>query len=139
MLLLAFILFYFRPISDVRTALHHTKGVVFPQVVQKQQTRLGEVRNIIFDRFRPLPKIIKIGRVWNESVPIQLTQCRFPGLAISHAKILIYFFKSNIRKQFYQTTLGNCYGLKLPKNADCSLRKQIDCVVYYNFRHTFVP
>ena len=28
----------------------------------------------------------------NESVPIQLAQCRFRGLAISSAKILIYFF-----------------------------------------------
>jgi len=27
----------------------------------------------------------------NESAPIQLAQCRFPGLAISNAKILIYF------------------------------------------------
>jgi len=39
----------------------------------------------------------------------------FPGLAISSAKIYLYFFKYNIRKQFYQTALGNCYGLKLPK------------------------
>jgi len=31
--------------------------------------------------------------IGNESVPIQLAQCRFPGLAISSAKILIYFFK----------------------------------------------
>ena len=29
----------------------------------------------------------------NESVPTQLAQCRFPGLAISNAKILIYFSK----------------------------------------------
>jgi len=28
-----------------------------------------------------------------ESAPIQLAQCRFPGLAISNAKILIYFFQ----------------------------------------------
>ena len=62
--------------------------------------------------------------------------CRFQGLAISNAKILIYF--SNIRKQFYQTAVGNCYGLKLP-NADCSLRKKIYCVIYCNFWHTFVP
>ena len=27
----------------------------------------------------------------NESASIQLTQCRFPGLAISNAEILIYF------------------------------------------------
>ena len=28
----------------------------------------------------------------NESAPIQLAQCRFPGLAISNAKILIHFY-----------------------------------------------
>ena len=27
----------------------------------------------------------------NESVPMQLAQCWFPGLAISNAKILIFF------------------------------------------------
>jgi len=26
-----------------------------------------------------------------------------------------YIFQKNTRKQFYQTTLGNCYGFKLPK------------------------
>ena len=30
------------------------------------------------------------------------------------AKILI-FFQKNIEKQLFQTALGNCYGLKLPK------------------------
>ena len=29
--------------------------------------------------------------IMNENVPIQLAQCRFPGMAISSAKILIYF------------------------------------------------
>jgi len=29
--------------------------------------------------------------IGNESAPIQLAQCRFPGLSISNAKILIYF------------------------------------------------
>jgi len=44
----------------------------------------------------------------NESVPIQLAQCWFPGLAISNAKIqIIIFVKQNIRKQSYQTALGN--------------------------------
>jgi len=43
-------------------------------------------------------------------------QCRFPGLAISNARVLIYFFQIKIiRKQLYQTAPGNCYGLKLPK------------------------
>ena len=31
--------------------------------------------------------------IGNESVPIQLAQCRFPGLAIFNAKILNFFFK----------------------------------------------
>jgi len=53
----------------------------------------------------------------SESVPIQLAQRRFPGLAISNGKIytINIFLKQNIRKQFYRTELGNCYGLKLPK------------------------
>jgi len=33
----------------------------------------------------PLP--VCVFRVGNESVPIQLAQCRYPGLAISNAKI----------------------------------------------------
>ena len=43
-----------------------------------------------------------------------------------------------MRKQFYQTALGNCYGLKLPK---CRMQfiKYCKNIVYYNFRHTFVP
>ena len=41
--------------------------------------------------------------IWNKSAPIQLAQCRFPGLAISNAKMLIYFsnkiYGSNLSKQ----------------------------------------
>ena len=37
-----------------------------------------------------------------------------------------------LRNQFYQTALGNCYGVKLPK-------MRIAVSHYYNFRHTFVP
>jgi len=55
------------------------------------------------------------GVIGNESVPIQLAQCRFPRLAISNAEISIYFFQQNTQKQFNQTALGNCYGFKLPK------------------------
>jgi len=45
----------------------------------------------------------KVSR-YNGTVPVG-----FFGLAIS-------FFKKNIRKQFYRTALGNCYGLKLPNS-----------------------
>jgi len=74
--------------------------------------------------------------IGNESVPIQLAQCRFPGLAISNAKIFYYIFSnkisgSNFIKRHSKT------GLKLPK---CWLQfeKKIDRVIYYNFRHTVV-
>ena len=74
----------------------------------------------------------------NESAPIQLAKSRLPGLAISNAKILIYFSNQNRLKQFCQTALGNCYGLKLPK-CWLQLRKKFYCVIYYNFRPTIVP
>jgi len=76
-------------------------------------------------------------------VPIQLAQwrqCWFPGLAISNAKIQIYF-SNTICRNNNQTAFGNCYGLKFA-NVDCSLKKYKFVVlgpIYYNFRHTFVP
>ena len=76
--------------------------------------------------------------IGNEIAPIQLAQCRFLGLAIFNGKIIIFFSKKNIRKQFYQTALGNCYGLKLPK-CWLQFKKIFYCVIYYNCRHTFVP
>ena len=80
-------------------------------------------------------KTIPIG---NESVPIQLAQCRFPGLAVSSDKILVYFsnktYGNNFIKHHSETVMVWSY-----QNTDCSLRKKIYCVIYYNFRHTFVP
>jgi len=50
----------------------------------------------------------------NGSVPIQIAQCWFPGLAISNAKIKIYFssklFGSNFIKKHSETVM---YALKL--------------------------
>ena len=52
----------------------------------------------------------------NESAPIRLARCRLHGLSVSNAKILLIYFSNKIfLKQFYQTALGNCYGLKLAK------------------------
>jgi len=60
--------------------------------------------------------------VWNESVPIQMAQCRFRLLAISDAKILMYFSDkvhgSNFIKQ-------NPEMVRNYRNADCSLRRKI--------------
>jgi len=74
----------------------------------------------------------------NESVLIQLAQCRFPRLAISNSEILVYcsnkMYRSNFIKQHSETVVVWNY-----QNADCSLRKKCYCVIYYNFRHTFIP
>jgi len=51
----------------------------------------------------------------NENVLIQLAQCWFLGLAISKAKILVYFSKKIYGSNFFQTALGNCYSLEFPK------------------------
>ena len=58
---------------------------------------------------------VGLGPIGNESVPIELAQCWFPGLAISNDKISNILSAKNTRKQFYQTALGNCYRLKLAK------------------------
>jgi len=56
--------------------------------------------------------------------PIQSAQCRFPGLAISNAKILIYFsnklYGSNFIEQHSEIVMVWNY-----QNVDCSLIKNI--------------
>ena len=47
-------------------------------------------------------------------VAIQLAQFRFPGLAISNAKILFHLSNKIIPKQFCQTALGN-WWFEIPK------------------------
>ena len=58
--------------------------------------------------------------------------------AIPNAKISVYFSNkthvSNFNKQHSETVMVWNY-----QNADCSLRKKFHCVIYYNFRQTFVP
>jgi len=54
--------------------------------------------------------------IGNESVPIQLAQCWFPGLAASNAEII---YGSNFIKQHSETVMVWNY-----QNADCSLRKK---------------
>ena len=45
-------------------------------------------------------------------MPIQLADCRFPGLAIS---VVLKYYIFQIRKLFYQTEFGNCHSLKYKK------------------------
>jgi len=71
--------------------------------------------------------------------PIQLAQCRFPGLIISNAiaNILIYFsnkiYESNFIKQHSESIVVLNY-----QTAFCILSKEIYCVICFIFRHTFV-
>jgi len=77
-----------------------------------------------------LPPDLRPYRIGNESVPIQLAQCRFPLLAIFNAKILTYFSNKihgrNFIKRHSETVMVWNY-----QNADCSLRKTIYRVIYY--------
>jgi len=54
-------------------------------------------------------KTIRTLTIGNESAPIQLAQCRFPGMAIFNDKILIYFsnkiYGSNIIKDHLETVM----------------------------------
>ena len=73
----------------------------------------------------------------NESVPIQLAQCRFPGQAICTAKILIYIFSNKIHGSNFITQHSETVMIRNYQNADCILKiNKFYCVIYYNFRHT---
>jgi len=78
----------------------------------------------------------KLAPTGNVSVPIQLAQCRFYGLAVSNAKMLRYFqvkiYGSNFIKQHSETVTVRNY-----ESADCRFKKKY-CVNYSNFRHTLV-
>jgi len=62
--------------------------------------------------------------IGNESAPIQLAQCRFPGLAISNAQILIHLsnkiYGSNFVKQHSEAVMVWNY-----QNADWNFTKKI--------------
>jgi len=48
----------------------------------------SEIALLKIKKLQSLDNSVSIGNV---TVPIQLAQCRFPGMAISNVKILIYF------------------------------------------------
>ena len=78
---------------------------------------------------------VRLSLIGNESAPIQLEQCRFPGLAISNSKMLIYFsnkiYGSNFIKQHSETVMVWNY-----QNADGSLRKNVivSFIIIFVFR-----
>jgi len=73
--------------------------------------------------------------IGNESVPIQLAQCRFPGLAISNAKIRIYFFQIKYTEGILSNSTRKLLWFEITKMLIAVLNY---CAIYYNFLHTFV-
>jgi len=67
-----------------------------------------------------------------------LAQCRLPGMAISYAKIFIYFsykiYGSDFIRQHSETVMDRNY-----QNIDFSLRKKFYCFHLLQFSATFVP
>ena len=60
----------------------------------------------------------------NENVLIQLAQCWFLGLAISKAKILVYFSKKIYGSNFFFKQHSETVTVWNSQNADCSLKNK---------------
>jgi len=73
-------------------------------------------------------------------VPIQLAHSAgslgwpFPMLKYNY---VIFFPIKRTEAIFFQTALGNCYGVEITKMLSAVFKINLLC--YYNFRHTFVP
>jgi len=115
-----------------------TRWTIIRHTAAQPESRLtGARRGSCRQQTLPYWVTVSIHPIGNESAPIQVTQCRFPGLAISNAKILIFFsnkiYRSNFIKQHSETVMAWNY-----QNADCSLRNEIivryDTRCYFNVR-----
>jgi len=111
--------------GDAYTKQNTANGVILSGIdvarILKANVKISDFR---FDICVAQSRILRF-YTGNESAPIQLAQCRFPGLAISSAKILIYFqiiyteaILSNSTRKLYD------YGLSLFGTAH-RLRKKI--------------
>jgi len=74
----------------------------------------------------------------NDSEPVQLAQCWFPGLAVSSAKIQTYF-KIKCTQAILSNSTRKLSWLEISKKLIAGVNNEIYCVIYYNFRHTLVP
>jgi len=72
----------------------------------------------------------------DESAPIQLAQCRSPGLAISNGKILIYNFSNKLHGNYFIKQHSETVMVWNYQNADWSLRKKtLLCHLLYFSAH----
>ena len=72
-------------------------------------------------------RAVKSVSIGNESVPIQLAQCRFPGLAVSNAKISIYIFQTKRAETILSNSTRKLLWFEYYQIDDCSLRKKLLC------------
>ena len=100
-------------------------------LTSRKTLQLCHAATSVFDK-RPLNECLSV----YESVPIQLARRRFPGPAISNAKIYISnkIYESNFIKQHSDTVTVWNY-----QNADYSLKKINSLCICYYFWRTFVP
>ena len=71
-------------------------------------------------------------------MPIQSAQCWFPGLAISNAKIPI-FFSNKIYGSILSNSTRKLLRFEITKMLIAVEKSKIYYLIYYNFRYTFVP
>jgi len=62
--------------------------------------------------------------IGNESVPIQLAQCCFPGLAISNVEYK-YIFQVKHTDAILSSSTRKLSCFEISKNADCSLKNKL--------------
>ena len=61
---------------------------------------------------------IETGAIGNKSVPIQLAKCWFPGLAISNAKILIYYSNKIYGSNFIKKHTRQLLWFEITEKSD---------------------
>jgi len=65
-------------------------------------------------------------------------QCQFHGLAISNAKLQIFFQIKYMEKNLPNST-RKLFWFEISEVLIAVSEEEFSCVVYYNFWHTFVP
>jgi len=65
--------------------------------------------------------------IGNDSVPIQLVQCRFPGLAISNAKMYKYIFQVKYTEANSSNSIRKLFWFEITKIMIAVEEKKLSC------------
>ena len=127
-----------------RTGVEHVHNTIKPAGEQYKQTyRLktwicGTQWEMVFSlftayehsRLRRLTvelEFSSVDLIWNESAPIHLTQCWFPGLAISSAKIYICFSQIEYTEAILSNRTRKLLRFEVGKMLICGLKMHLLC------------